>query len=161
GTGLGLAITSHFCEAMGGTIAVESKPGIGSSFTIRLPAAVTESQEETRLAPSPVAATSPRARGDTVLVVHDNATAHHRLRRFRTRKGFSAEEAADGEEALRLARERRPLAIALDVVMPGMDGWAVLTSLKADPELADIPVVLLTGMVGDQDKAFRLGADDY
>jgi PAS domain S-box-containing protein len=161
GTGLGLAITSHFCEAMGGTIAVESKPGIGSSFTIRLPAAVAESQEEARPAPSPAAATAPRARGETVLVVDDNATARDLLRRFLTRKGFCVEEAADGEEALRLARERRPLAIALDVVMPGMDGWAVLTSLKADPELADIPVVLLTGMVGDQDKAFRLGADDF
>src|SRR5207302_923359 len=75
GTGLGLAITRHFCEAMGGTIAVESKPGVGSSFTIRLPAAVGESKEEARPAPGAAAPAPPRARGDAVLVVDDNPTA--------------------------------------------------------------------------------------
>jgi CheY-like chemotaxis protein len=75
--------------------------------------------------------------------------------------GFRAEAAAAGEEGLRLARELRPLVIMLDVVMPGMDGWSVLTALKADPELADIPVVLFTGMVDDRKEALRRGASDY
>jgi CheY-like chemotaxis protein len=158
GTGLGLAITRHFCEAMGGDIAVESKPGVGSTFTIRLPAAVGP-REEARTDLRPAA--PPRPRGDAVLVVDDNATARTLLRQYLTRKGFRVEEAASGEEAMRLARELRPLAIALDVAMPGMDGWAVLATLKADPELADIPVVLLTGIVGERDKAYRLGAADY
>src|SRR5262249_60972235 len=83
------------------------------------------------------------------------------LRRFLTQKGFRAEAAASGEEGLRLARELHPLAITLDLVLPGMDGWAVLTALKADPELADIPVVLFTGMAADRGKAFRLGGSDF
>src|SRR5262249_5550003 len=78
-----------------------------------------------------------------------------------TQKGFRAEGAASGEEGLRLARALHPLAIALDVILPGMDGWAVLTALKDDPELATIPVVLFTGMVDDRNKAFRLGAADF
>src|SRR5439155_1329674 len=75
-------------------------------------------------------------RGDAVLVVEDNATAREAMRQFLTRKGFRAETAADGEEALRLARELHPRVITLDVLMPGMDGWDVLTALKADPEPA-------------------------
>src|SRR5262249_10304443 len=76
-------------------------------------------------------------------------------------KGFRAEGARSGEEGLRLARKLHPLAITLDLVMPGMDGWEVLSALKADPELAPIPVVLFTGMADERDKAFRLGASDF
>jgi CheY-like chemotaxis protein/anti-sigma regulatory factor (Ser/Thr protein kinase) len=161
GTGLGLAITRHFCEAMGGDITVESKPGDGSTFTIRLPASAERVKEpaETELRPARVA--SPRERGEAVLIVDDNAATREAMRKLLTRKGFRVHMAAHWEEALRLARELRPLAITLDVLMPGMDGWAVLTALKGDPELADIPVVLLSGLTDDQDKAFRLGAADY
>jgi CheY-like chemotaxis protein len=102
-----------------------------------------------------------RPPGDAVLIIDDNALAREALRQLLTRKGFRAEGAAAGEEGLRLARELRPLVIMLDVVMPGMDGWAVLTALKADPELADIPVVLFTGMMDDRTEALRLGASDY
>jgi CheY-like chemotaxis protein len=168
GTGLRLAITRHFCEAMGGDITVESKPGVGSVFTIRLPAVVGEGKGEAKEArgekagprPAPPFA-SPHPRGDAVLVIEDNATAREGLRKLLTLKGFRAEVAASGEEGLRLARELHPLAITLDLIMPGMDGWAVLTALKADPELADIPVILFTGMTEDRSKAFRLGASDF
>src|SRR5262249_9119591 len=143
GTGLGLAITRHFCEAMGGTIAVESKSGVGSTFTIRLPAVVGEAKGETKEArgakaePRPAPPRPPpHPRGDIVLVIEDNATAREALRKFLTQKGFRAEAAAGGEEGLRLARELHPLAITLDLIMPGMDGWAVLAALKADPALA-------------------------
>src|SRR5262249_51411353 len=103
----------------------------------------------------------PRPRGDAVLVVEDNATAREALRKFLTQKGFRTFAAASGEEGLRLARQLRPLAITLDLTMPGMDGWAVLTGLKADPELADIPVILFTGMADDRGEAFRRGASDF
>jgi PAS domain S-box-containing protein len=164
GTGLSLAITHHFCEAMGGDITVESKPGVGSTFSIRLPAAVGEAKEaraeraESRPVPP---AGPPRPRGDVVLVVEDNEPAREALRRFLTQKGFRAEAAASGEEGLRLARDLHPLAITLDVMMPGMDGWAVLNALKADPGVADIPVILFTGMADDRSEAFRRGASDF
>jgi PAS domain S-box-containing protein len=161
GTGLGLAITRQFCEAMGGDIAVESQPGVGSAFRIRLPAGAAEAKEaKEEPRPAPPAA-PPRPRSEAVLVIDDNSTAREALRRFLTYKGFRAEAAAAGEEGLRLARELHPLVIMLDVVMPGMDGWAVLTALKADPELADIPVVLFTGVLDDRQEALRRGAADY
>jgi CheY-like chemotaxis protein len=117
---------------------------------------------ETKGEPRPVPPSKPtRSRGDAVLVIDDNPTAREVLQQFLRRKGFRAEAAATGEEGLRLARELHPLVIMLDVVMPGMDGWAVLTALKADPKLADIPVVLFTGMGDDRQEAFRLGASDY
>src|SRR5262249_24565114 len=75
-------------------------------------------------------------------------------------EGIRVVSAAGGEEGLRLARELRPRAITLDVMMPGMDGWAVLTALKADAELADIPVIMLT-IVDDKNLGFALGASDY
>jgi CheY-like chemotaxis protein len=95
-----------------------------------------------------------------VLVIDDDPASREVLGQFLTKKGFRVEAAAGGEEGLALARKFRPLAITLDVVMPGMDGWAVLAALKADPELADIPVVMLT-IVDDRKTGFRLGAADY
>jgi PAS domain S-box-containing protein len=156
GSGLGLVITRHFCQAMGGDIAVESQPGVGSTFTIRLPAGAGEAGSA---APPPPAAAG-RPRGDTVLVIDDDPATREVLGQYLTRQGLRVEAAAGGEEGLALARRLRPVAITLDVVMPGMDGWAVLAALKADPGLADIPVVLLT-MLDDRNKGFRLGAADY
>jgi PAS domain S-box-containing protein len=158
GTGLGLAITRHFCEAMGGEITVESKPGIGSTFTIRLPAVVGEAKVD----PPPVPRSEPpRPRDGVVLIIDDNATAREALQKILKHKAFRVETAATGDEGLRLARQLHPLVIMLDAIMPGMDGPAVLTALKAEPELADIPVVLFTGMEDCRKEAFHLGASDY
>jgi CheY-like chemotaxis protein len=95
-----------------------------------------------------------------VLVIDDDLASREVLVQFLARKGFRVEAAAGGAEGLALARKLRPLAITLDVVMPVMDGWAVLAALKADPDLADIPVIMLT-MVDDRNQGFRLGAADY
>jgi CheY-like chemotaxis protein len=160
GTGLGLAITRHFCQMMGGDIAVESTPGQGSTFTVRLPAEVVDP----KIAATPRAETllaSPLQEGAlTVLVIDDDPTVHDLMQRFLHKEGLRMAAATSGEEGLRLARALRPAAITLDVLMPGLDGWAVLTALKADPYVADIPVIMLT-IVGDKNLGYALGAADY
>ena len=158
GTGLGLALSRRLCRMMGGDVTVESAPGRGSTFTIRLPAQVTEPAEEPVTPIAPVERTSPSI--GTVLVIDDEASVRDLMQRFLAREGFRVVTASGGEEGLRLARELRPDAITLDVMMPGMDGWAVLTALKATPDVADIPVVMLT-IVDDKNLGYALGASDY
>jgi signal transduction histidine kinase/CheY-like chemotaxis protein len=172
GTGLGLALTRRFCQMMGGDVTVRSATGEGSVFTIKLPAIVIEMKseqpvetigaedlgalldeggEEGKPVPTPTLG--------NVLVIDDEATQRDLIERFLTKEGFSVRTAARGEEGLRLARELRPDAITLDVIMPGMDGWRVLSALKADRELRDIPVIMVT-MVDDPARGFALGAAD-
>jgi PAS domain S-box-containing protein len=162
GTGLGLAISHRFCQMMGGTIQVESEPNKGSTFTVRLPAYVPEAKadpERVRPMGSANLATPP-AGVNTVLIIDDDPAAQDLLTRYLAKEGFEIVTAADGQSGLRLAKEIRPVAITLDVMMPGMDGWAVLTRLKADPELADIPVIMVT-IVQDKNMGYALGASDY
>ena len=159
GTGLGMTITLHFTRMMGGEITVASTPGAGTTFTVLLPVEV----KSEPLAPvSQPEAGEPQflAGLNTVLVIEDDPGARDLLTRFLTKEGYRVETAAGGEAGLRLARELRPDVITLDVMMPGMDGWAVLNELKADPELADIPVVMLT-IVDDKNLGYALGAADY
>jgi CheY-like chemotaxis protein len=82
------------------------------------------------------------------------------MKRFLTKQGFQVRTANSGLEGLRLAKELQPEAITLDVMMPGMDGWAVLAALKADPETAHIPAIVMT-IVDDQNLGYALGAADY
>jgi PAS domain S-box-containing protein len=158
GTGLGLVITRRFCQMMGGDIAVESEHGVGSTFTIRLPAAARPAAPE---APAVEARIPEAVEGvSTVLAIDDDPIVRDMLQRFLSREGFGVVTAPGGEAGLDLARQLRPDAITLDVLMPGMDGWAVLAALKADPHLAEIPVVMLT-VVDDRNMGYALGASDY
>jgi CheY-like chemotaxis protein len=93
-------------------------------------------------------------------VIDDEPVARDLIERALTKEGFHVEVAADGKSGLERARKLKPQAITLDVMMPGMDGWAVLTSLKADPATADIPVIMLT-VVDEKQIGFALGAADY
>jgi adenylate cyclase len=157
GTGLGLAITKRFCEALGGNVSVQSEPGKGSTFTITLP--------DRRSKPEP-AETSPSSvvpepgNAPLVLVVDDDASARKFLTAVLRKEGLRVAEAEGGEAAVTLARRIRPDLITLDIVMPRMDGWSVLTALKSDPDLAGIPVIVVT-ITTDRGVALSLGAADF
>ena len=161
GTGLGLSITKVFCEQLGGSIDCTSTPGEGSSFVIRLPAMYREMTLEAptqalRLGDS--VAHNPTA--PLVLVVDDDPAVHDLLTRHLQRDGYRVASAVRGAEALAKARETRPDAITLDVLMPDRDGWSVLSELKDDPELTTIPVIMLT-FVDDRSRGLSLGASEY
>src|SRR5262249_16892974 len=157
------------CRLMGGDITVQSEVNKGSRFTVRLPAWSADPKAAGRLRPAlpeqsngaPEAArtgaSSWHAGSPLVLLIDDDATVRDLLARFLGQAGFSIRTASSGEEGLRLAGELRPAAITLDVVMPGIDGWAVLAALKTNTTTATIPVIMVT-MIDDQSKGYSLGA---
>ncbi len=157
GTGLGLAITRHFCDMMGGHVEVSSESGSGTCFRVTLPIDVSAELGTDSVDEPQAAVSQPTA---TVLVIDDDPSAREMMSRILSREQYLVLVAASGEEGLRIAREQKPDVITLDVLMAGMDGWAVLNQLKADPETADIPVVVLTVM-DDRNLGFALGAADY
>ena len=160
GTGLGLSISKLLCERMGGSIAVASEPGQGTTFTVRLPAQVISTEDAKPGETAKAAPESPPLRANTVLIIDDDTLSREMVQSFLTREGFRVHLAASGDDGVRLAKEIRPSAITLDVMMPGCDGWAVLSALKSDPRTQDIPVIMLT-VAEDRSRGFTLGASDY
>jgi PAS domain S-box-containing protein len=163
GTGLGLTICKRFTEMMGGHVRLDSEPGEGSTFSVFLPFRRSESEPGETERPLGLAGTQERvidAAGQRVLVIDDDQNVHELMRRFLQPRGFQVISALDGESGIDLAREALPDVITLDVMMPGRDGWSVLSELKSDPDLASIPVVMVS-MVDDKSIGFALGASEY
>ncbi len=166
GTGLGLAITRKLCRMMGGDIEVESQVGQGTTFTVRLPASIENEMESPpltlsrpRSAPAPTKVT-PEDVTNAVLVIDDDPEARELITHYLTKEGFRVVAVNSGAEGVRLAREGRPILITLDVLMPHMDGWAVLTELKSDPATSSIPVIMVT-MTDGKNLGYAMGATDY
>ena len=155
GTGLGLVISQSFCQMMGGHISVESDKGKGATFTIRLPL-----ESTTMLPISTGRPPSSGGKGSVVLVIDDDDTVHDLLRRTLSPAGFTVYSARGGDEGLRMVRDMLPDVVILDVVMPEMDGWSVLTSIKKDESLQDTPVIMLTFQEA-RATGLALGAADY
>ncbi|HYK02643.1 MAG TPA: response regulator [Thermoanaerobaculia bacterium] len=172
GTGLGLALTRRFCQMMDGDVTVHSVPGEGSVFTIMLPAMTGETRiegvealDDDRLSSNvahdvDLSDDELVAAGTCVLVIDDDPLQRDLMQRYLRKEGYTVRTASGGAHGLRLAQKLKPAAITLDVMMPDMDGWTVLSALKADVALRDIPVIMLT-MVDDPVRGFTLGASDY
>ena len=152
GTGLGLALSRQLIELMGGSIGVESELGVGSTFWIELPIS-----DDTRVtdATAAISVAAPLA-----LIVDDDAGAQELLALVLQENGFRTVCVSSGDEAIAQARKQRPDVITLDVFLPTIDGWDVLKLVKSDPELATIPVVMVT-ISSDRGKAFSLGALEH
>ncbi len=153
GTGLGLALSRAFAQLLGGDITVDSVAGEGTSFTLCVPAVAPEQAVEA----APAVPENQLTAGDLVLVIDDEANQRELMTRFLERQRFAVRTAGDGRTGLDLARSLKPRAILLDVMMPEMDGWSVLAALKADPETAGIPVVMVS-FVADAALSASLGA---
>ena len=160
GTGLGLSITKQLIEMMGGTVSVESTVGKGSTFQLRVPKhvkAIAQTMEEAeQTSDSEQEWDNAESGRKKVLLIDDDKNVHELVKR-NFGDEFSMMFAENGDQGIKLLREHRPDAILLDIQMPGRDGWSVLSEIKNDPALRDLPVIIIS-MLEDDKQAEALGA---
>ena len=156
GTGLGLSLTKSYAELMGGRVDAESEKGVGSTFAFIIPRDF--SNDEASDANDPIV----RNLDDQsiVVLIDDDPAMHDVVRRTLSKSGVTMVGATNGERGLEIVRESKPKLILLDVYMSGRDGWSILREVKSDPELKDIPVVMVT-QLSEERFAKSLGADGY
>jgi len=181
GTGLGLTLTKRFVELLHGNITVRSELGQGATFTVVLPASQPDPSTtnrprsiETRprltnpsLAPMPVLEAIAGSIADSlsataqplVLVIDDDPVVGELLGRQLEPEGYRVEVALSGADGLIKARALQPSLVTLDLMMPEMDGWEVLATMKHDPALAGIPVIIIS-ILNDRQSVMSLGACD-
>ena len=166
GTGLGLAITRSFCQMMGGDVTVTSTPGSGSTFTITLPAGTQPAQPaegpgqgDAAVPDSPEAAgpgDGVAAAGEIALIVDDDAASRELVRRVLEEDGLAVRTAENGRVALTCIEQARPALIVLDLLMPEMDGFELMSAIRERPDWRSIPIVVLTVKDLDQEDRRRL-----
>jgi PAS domain S-box-containing protein len=149
GTGLGLALTRRMMQLLGGDVHVKSAEGQGSTFTLRMPARWTD-----------VESAEDAGNGRMALVIDDEESARDLVQRSLTRLGFDVRGAGRGQQGLDLAQAISPDVIVLDINLPDMSGWDVLTALHEAPESAGIPVIVLS-IDDDRQRALALGACEH
>jgi len=163
GTGLGLSITKNLIEMMGGTLSVESKIGVGSTFIIEVPRIYESVEQGMDLKASSEGAPLSiveNKNGPCVLIIDDDLMLHDIVKRKLSDEDFNIVSAMDGISGIKMARTMQPDIILLDVLMPGKDGWAVIAELKSDEVLSKIPVIVISTL-DDDFSAKALGADSY
>ena len=159
GTGLGLTLTRRFARLHGGDVSVESEPGKGSVFTIRMPLQAVARGTEEEMPKLQVAGANGH-NAPLILVVEDDPPASELLARQLERANFRTEIVRSGGDVMAKARKLQPAAITLDILLPGLDGWEVLTRLKHDEATSSIPVVIIS-VVDNPELGIALGAVDY
>ena len=165
GTGLGLTIVQNLARLMGGDVSVKSELGKGTTFTVTIQNVEIEGTsdidaEDLESLNRETALVSKKDGKSTILVIDDDPTIRDLMTRHLEKNNFSVLQALDGAQGIKMAREYKPDAITLDILMPEMDGWSVLRTLKADKEVAHIPVVMAS-IIDEKKKGFSLGAADY
>jgi CheY-like chemotaxis protein len=157
GTGLGLPITKKLAEMMGGDVLVTSVLGEGSVFTLYIPRECPQDYDEIE---EGNAIEKLEESEKVVVLIDDDVPMHDLIRRTLSKIGLTLVGATDSEKGMQIVREMKPRLLLLDVLMPGRDGWSILKECKSDPELSDMPVVMVSQLSQDV-LAESLGADDY